>query len=195
MPPLTITKWVQEQLKEEVKKALLCIDATAGKGQDTLFLLEHMDTRGKVIAFDIQQEALDATLCRIKEQGQDAGRLDLILDGHEHMEKYAEAESVDVIMFNLGYLPGGSHKLATHYSTTIQAIEKGLVLLKPEGIMSICIYSGGDSGFEEREEVLNYLQHLNPKRYTVLVSSFFNKPNHPPIPVFIQKHNGEKFGD
>lgn len=103
------------------------------------------------------------------------------------MQKYAETESVDCIMFNLGYLPGGDHTIATKADTTIQALERGLNLLKPLGMISLAIYHGGDTGFAERDAVLNWLKQLDCKQYTVLVTDFYNRPNHPPLAVQIIK--------
>ena len=53
--------------------------------------------------------------------------------------------------------------------------------------MSLCIYSGQDSGFEERDALLNYLKTLDSKKYLVILSCYYNRPNHPPIPVLIRK--------
>ena len=53
--------------------------------------------------------------------------------------------------------------------------------------MSLCIYSGGDSGFTERDALLAYLKTLDSKRYLVILSSYYNRPNNPPIPVMIVK--------
>jgi hypothetical protein len=111
----------------------------------------------------------------------------LILDGHEHMKKYVKESEVSCIMFNLGYLPGGDHAIATKTQTSLEAIEKGLTLLKHGGIMSLCIYSGGDTGFEEKDAILRYIKELNPKEYTVIVNEYYNRENNPPIPVFIFK--------
>ena len=91
------------------------------------------------------------------------------------------------ICFNFGYLPGGDHHLATKTNTTIQAVEAGLGMLKTGGIMSICIYSGGDSGFEERDGVLEYLSQLDDRKYFIARQDFPNKKNNPPMPVFIIK--------
>lgn len=201
---ITITDWVHNQLEESVQEAEVCVDATVGKGKDTLFLLENMETKGRVIGFDIQKEALNTAEALLQEHGymveHNMKKVDvaervkgsksiaqLILDGHENMDRYILQDSVDIMMFNLGYLPGGDHALATRPETTIEAIGKGLSLLKCGGVMSVCIYSGGDSGFEERNQVLDYLEALDAKKYTVIVSRFHNKPNHPPIPVFIRR--------
>ena len=96
-------------------------------------------------------------------------------------------KAADLIMFNLGYLPGGDHSLATKPDTPLPALEKALALLKEGGLLSLMIYSGGDSGFEEKERVLAWLRELDPKRYMVLVEAFYNRPNNPPLPVFVRK--------
>ena len=44
-------------ISEHVKSGDVCIDATAGRGRDTLFLCELVGEEGKVFAFDIQEEA------------------------------------------------------------------------------------------------------------------------------------------
>ncbi len=65
---------------------------------------------------------------------------------------------------------------------------KGLRILKPGGMMSLCIYSGGDTGFEEKEVLLTYMRTLPAKEYTVIVNEYYNRMNHPPMPVFIFKN-------
>lgn len=163
-----------------------CIDATAGKGNDTEFLCRLVGTAGQVLAFDIQQDAVDATNKRLFANGlSEIGTA--ILESHANMHLYAEKETVDCIMFNFGYLPGGDHSLCTHADSSILAIEHGLSLLKKQGMMSLCIYSGGDTGFEERDAILAYLKQLDPKKYMVLLSCYYNRPNHPPIPAFVLK--------
>ncbi len=181
---ITITDWIHKVLENYISLGDLCIDATMGKGNDTLFLCQQTGRTGEVSAFDIQEAALKFTKEKLEKHGMTA---ELILDGHEHMGNYFQSETVQCIMFNLGYLPGGDHHLATKAETSIQAFEEGFSLLKPGGIMSICIYSGGDSGFEERDQVLEYLKTLDDKKYFVVRQDFPNKANHPPMPIFILK--------
>lgn len=54
--------------------------------------------------------------------------------------------------------------------------------------MSLCIYSGGDTGFEEKERILDYLRELPAREYTVIVNAYYNRANNPPIPAFIFKN-------
>lgn len=103
------------------------------------------------------------------------------------MSSYAKENSVSCITFNLGYLPGGDHTMATKSDSSIAALTQGLSLLKKGGLISLCIYSGGDSGFEERDAVLTWLATLDPHKYLVIRSDYYNRPNHPPIPVLIIK--------
>lgn len=75
--------------------------------------------------------------------------------------------------------------MATHAETSIAAMEQALTLLKKGGLMSLCIYSGGDSGFEEKDRILSWLKTLDFKKYLVIRSDYYNRPNHPPIPVLV----------
>ena len=183
---MTITDWVHSVLSVSIEEGDFCIDATAGKGKDTLFLCEQVGENGKVLAFDIQKDAIEQAENLIRDHGCQ-NRVQFLLEGHENMDKYAEKESASVILFNLGYLPGGNHNLATKESTTLEAAQKGLSILRKQGVMCICIYSGGDSGFSEKEAVLAWAEQLPAKVYDVISCPFMNKPNNPPLPVFIRK--------
>ncbi|MDY3250948.1 MAG: class I SAM-dependent methyltransferase [Candidatus Choladocola sp.] len=179
-----ITAWCRRMMRDHISEGAFCIDATMGNGNDTEYLCRLAGPTGRVLAFDVQQQALDATRRRLQESLPWCN-YELILDSHSHMEQYAGPESADCIAFNLGYLPGGDHGLATKPETTIEALSQGLSILKKNGIMSVCIYSGGDSGFEEKEAVLSWMKGLDCSRYLVLVTQYYNRPNHPPVPAAI----------
>lgn len=182
----TITDWIHQILSLYITEGDFCIDATAGKGKDTLYLCQQVGTTGKVLAFDIQKEAIEAAKKRICESGYEKN-VQFILGGHEGMDAYSEEESAAVILFNLGYLPGGDHSIATRKDTTLEALEKSIKILKKQGILCVCIYSGGDTGFEEKDAVLQWVKELPAREYDVIACPFVNKPNHPPMPVFIRK--------
>ncbi len=186
MKKYQITQWCHHWISEHVKEGDLCIDATAGNGNDTLVLCELVGKSGKVFAFDIQKIAVENTKRLLDERGV-LKRAEVILGSHLHMEQYAEENTVSCITFNFGYLPGGDHALSTKKESSIAAIHQGLRLLKKGGMMSLCIYSGGDSGFEERDGIMQELKRLDSKKYLVIVSEYYNRPNNPPIPAMIIK--------
>lgn len=181
-----VTEFVHHMIKDYIKEGDICIDATAGNGNDTVFLCSLVKEKGKVIALDIQEKAIQQTSLLLQEKGfSDIGKV--ILDSHVHINSYAKEDTIACIIFNLGYLPGGDHKIATNPESTLIAIERGLKLLKKDGILSVLIYSGKDSGFAERDIVLSYLEKLDSKKYLVIVSQYYNRINQPPIPVQIIK--------
>ncbi|MDO4338838.1 MAG: class I SAM-dependent methyltransferase [Eubacteriales bacterium] len=186
MDNLLITQWCARFIREQVKEGDFCIDATMGNGNDTLLLSQLCKETGKVLAFDIQKQALEHTAKRLLDaKAPDNYRL--VLDSHANMKNYAKPDTASCIVFNLGYLPGGDHKKATHKNSTISALNQALDILKKGGLLSLCIYSGRDSGFEERDAVLEWLKALESRKYLVIKSDYYNRPNHPPIPVLVIK--------
>lgn len=173
-------------ISEHVKPGDFCIDATAGRGRDTAFLCSLVGENGRVLAFDIQPEAVESAQRLLEREGFSAiGRV--VQDSHSNMERYADAGTASCVTFNFGWLPAGDHNIFTRAETSIPAIEQGLRLLKPGGLMSLCIYYGRECGFDERDALLEYLETLDSREFTVLACRFANRPNNPPIPVLIWK--------
>lgn len=61
-------------IASRVHEGDICIDATAGRGNDTAYLCGLAGESGKIIAFDIQQEAIDSTAKLLEEKGFQAVR-------------------------------------------------------------------------------------------------------------------------
>lgn len=177
---------IDRVLRENVHEGDICIDATAGRGFDTKLLCELVGESGHVTAFDIQQEAVDSTRKLLADSGL-ISRADVLLRSHSEMDELFAEESVDCITFNFGWLPKGDHNIFTRPETSIAAIEKGLRLLRSDGIMTLIIYYGRETGFEERDAILSYLPTLDPRSCTVVEMPFVNRPNCPPIPIVIFK--------
>lgn len=169
-----------------VRPGDLCIDATAGRGRDTVLLAELTGPGGKVHALDIQPAALEATRRLAEERGV-SSRVETHLLTHARVGEIAAPGTVGCIVFNLGWLPGGDHALHTEKESTLQALEQSLELLRPGGVLSLCIYYGRENGYGERDGVLRWLEGLDDRLYNVLVLTFPNRGNDPPIPVFILK--------
>lgn len=175
---------VHDFLRRKVKPGAFCIDATAGKGRDTALLCRLAGEQGKVLAFDIQEDAVTQTRERLAAAGLAA---EVVQDSHANMECYAECGTVDCIVFNFGRLPGGDPRIFTTEQTSIPAIDAGLKLLKPGGVMALALYYGKENGYAERDAVLAYLRGLDDRAYTVLVCDWLNRRNDPPLPLFIWK--------
>lgn len=177
---------IHRVISEKVQPGDICIDATAGRGNDTLFLAKLVGETGHVTAFDIQQDAVDSTKELLAANGM-SDRADVLLKSHSEMDEAAEENTVSCITFNFGWLPKGDHNVFTNKSTSIPAIEKGLKLLKSGGVMTLIIYYGRETGFEERDALLEYLPTIDSSRFTVIEMPFVNRPNCPPIPILILK--------
>ena len=171
-------------LREHVKPGDICIDATAGRGFDTRLLCELTGETGRVIAFDIQPDAVASTEALLAENGLHA---EVHLDSHANMEQYAEAGTVSCAVFNFGWLPGGSHDIFTHADSSIAALNAALRLLRVGGALCLCIYYGGANGFSERDALLDYLSALESRYYTVLEMRFPNRTGCPPFCVIVTK--------
>jgi tRNA G37 N-methylase Trm5 len=173
-------------LSEHIKPGDICIDATAGRGKDTLFLAGLVGETGNVTAFDIQEAAVESTRELLREHGM-GSRTNVLLESHEKMAEHAAPGTVSAITFNFGWLPGGDHNVFTHPESSIAAIKAGLPLLRDEGIMTLIIYYGRETGFAERDALLAFLPTIDSDVYTVVEMPFVNRANCPPIPIIILK--------
>ncbi len=175
---------VHDFLKRTVREGDFCIDATAGKGRDTALLCRLTGSGGRVLAFDVQEEAVRQT-CALLEQEQLCAEVHL--DSHANMAHYAAPETVDCVVFNFGRLPGGDPTRFTTAETSLPAIDAGLSLLKKGGVMALALYYGKENGYAERDAILAHLRGLDDRRYTVLGCEWLNRRNDPPLPIFIWK--------
>lgn len=155
------------------------VDATCGRGNDTLFLAEHFS---QVFAFDIQDEAIKSTEALTK----DYNNVKIIKDSNEFICTYVNQE-IDAVMYNLGYLPKGDKKITTNASTTIKSIDNVLKNLAINGVITIICYPGHDEGMKESIALEKYLKGLNQKEYDVIKYDFINQINNPPYLLAIRK--------
>lgn len=177
--------WAQALLEGALFPGAQAVDATAGNGRDALWLCERVENSGRVYAFDVQKEALDRTRALLSAHCME-GRAELILSGHEAMEKYV-AGPVDAIVFNLGWLPGGEKGVTTRVGTTRMAVEAAARLLKPAGLMTICIYPGHSEGARELRALTEWASALDPSRFDVILKKYMNQKNDPPQLIAVRK--------
>lgn len=161
------------------------IDCTLGNGHDAISLAQLIGETGKLIGFDIQQDAVDRTRKALAEENL-MDRCELHCAGHEHILDFVH-EKVKCIVFNLGWLPGGDKRITTHWETTRKAIEGALKLLLPMGILTICAYPGHEEGNHERHELAAFFSDLRPQEFNVLHQRFLNAGEGAPECFIVQR--------
>jgi len=161
------------------------VDATAGNGKDTLFLAEKVGSSGLVYAFDIQQEALKKTEDLLKKAGL-SERVKYFNDGHEKMIDYIDGP-VNAVIYNLGYLPGGDHRVTTTRQKTEISFKQALTLLAPGGVIIVVLYPGHPEGREEKEMMMPLCRSLDPEHFSTIHLHLLNKVGTPPELIAVQK--------
>lgn len=183
-----VLPYSHELLQNTLKEGDFVIDGTCGNGHDTLTLAKLVGPSGHVLAFDIQEQAIQNTEKLLKENNIE--NVTLIQDSHSKVENYFHEDMLNNIggaIFNLGYLPGGDHQIVTKGDTTIKAIKSILAHLKKGRLIVLVVYYGHDGGKEEKDQLLAFLQNIDQKQYHVLQYQFINQRNNPPFLLAIEK--------
>lgn len=188
-PLSRIVSWSQQLLAEVLSPGDLAVDLTAGNGYDTLMLGRSVGPAGRVLAFDLQPEALQNSSARLQADGLEVRRLkapsaasppgvSLILASHADLADWCN-EAPRAIIANLGYLPGGDRSLITRPESTLAALQAGCRLLAAGGRMAIVVYSGHPGGRDEAEVVEGFFAGLNESEFEVLRLEVANRPQAP----------------
>jgi SAM-dependent methyltransferase len=137
------------------------VDATCGNGHDTLLLARLVGDHGHVWGFDIQPQAVVETGRRLA-KAELSSRVTLLQIGHEELAEHV-SEPAHVVLFNLGYLPGGDRSIITRLDTTSIALKQSLQLLDSGGVVMITVYPGHSGGAEERSAAESWAAGLDPR--------------------------------
>ena len=172
-------------LRQVLSEGDTAIDATMGNGHDTESLCRLVGPSGHVYAFDVQAQAVENTRQRLTSAGL-ADRAVLFHLGHEHMADTVPAP-VRLVMFNLGWLPGGDHTVTTRLQTTLSAVDQALRLLLPGGVLVLCAYPGHEEGARELQALISFFSSLPPQQYNVLRQTFLNAGPGAPECFVVQK--------
>jgi len=172
---MSLTRQAHQIIRDHAEKypIQLAIDATCGNGHDTLFLSQISQ---RVFGFDVQEES----------------NVELFHTGHENIQTVLSdtktTESIDVAIFNLGYLPKGNNpEITTHAESSTQAISKSLSHLKPNGIISLLCYRGHDGGAEEFMRIKQLLNDLDSKKWKIAIYESSKATDITPILLIITK--------
>ena len=175
----------RDALLRAVRKGDIVADATMGNGHDTLFLAELVGPDGRVYAFDVQESALESTRKLLSEHGM-ANRVSLFLRSHAELSAAVPA-GLSAVVFNLGWLPGGDHRITTLCDSTRKAVPAALGCLKPGGIVTVCVYPGHAEGKKELEMLVPIVSSLSNREFNVLRQVFPNAGPGAPECFIIQK--------
>lgn len=177
-------------ITEVVESGDVVVDATCGRGHDTIFLAQLVGKQGKVYAFDIQGIAIETTW-RLLQANNTLHNVMLIKDNHRNLDAYIP-DRIKAFMFNLGYLPGGDHSVKTEGINTLKALEKAVKMLDNNGVITIVSYPGHPGGQEELSSIMAYLTGLPQKDFEISHIDFINQINNPPQITILQKMTGGK---
>ena len=162
------------------------IDATCGNGKDTLFLSKLLPN-GKIFCFDIQKKAIENTFSLLKENLEKdfTKRIFFINNSHEDFSSIEKSIPIKLIVYNLGYLPGGDKNITTKTSSTLESINNALKIITQDGAISITCYPHKE-GLKEQEAILKFLESLNSPKYSICFHKWINKKNVPNL-IWIRK--------
>lgn len=169
-------------ISQYLKPGDTAIDATCGNGHDTQALAEM--GAGKIYAFDVQEMAINNTRELLERENIPLDNIHLILDSHANMCNYIN-DKVQVIVFNLGYLPTADKSVTTNTASTISAVSEAMKLIKKDGLICISMYSGHPGGQEEKQALLDFAESLDSRTWHVAYINMKNQRNNPPEVLLI----------
>lgn len=165
-------------------KDLTFIDATCGMGNDTLFLANLLNNKGSIIAYDIQEIAINST----KEKLSKFNNVIYRNESHENLDN-----EFDLIIYNLGYLPNHDKTITTTSISTLNSLTKALKLVdsKEDYLIIIVLYPGHFEGKKESLVIDEYCYNLDSSKYLVCKYMNYNRPTSPFI-ITISKNKFKK---
>jgi SAM-dependent methyltransferase len=186
----SVLQFAKLLIEERVRPGEAVIDATVGKGNDTLFLAQLTGPHGRVFGFDIQAEAIAFAQKKIRDQLLSNDTIQWIFRSHEFMLEEIDIAwhgQIGAVMFNLGYLPGFDHDITTTIRATITGLDAAIRLLRTGGLITIVAYTGHIGGREEADAVEQWVSQLPQSQFNVLSYRFINQKNNPPFLVAVEK--------
>ncbi len=166
------------------------IDATCGNGHDTLALANLCvnDSCGTLYAIDKQSNAIASTrqLLQSHLTPGHLHRIHLIQGCHSRFPDTLTPQSVKLIVYNLGYLPGGNKTITTETATTLASVQHALSLLMPGGCLSITLYPGHAEGEVEQQQLIPLLRQLDATKWNCCHHQWINRRAGSPSLLLVQ---------
>jgi hypothetical protein len=139
------------------------VDATLGNGHDAASLAQCVGPSGHVWGFDVQAAALDSARARLG----DHPAFEAIHADHARLAEQLPEEArrrLRAVVFNLGYLPGGDHRVTTTPDSTLKALAAAIEWLADGGVLCCTCYPGHQGGESECHAVLDWFDSLPSHR-------------------------------
>lgn len=172
-------QYMHRLLKEED----WAIDATCGNGHDTLELTRILHKKGAVIGIDIQHDAIAKTRTLLESQfpKEDLSHVSLFCQSHADFPQLCFEHPIRLVVYNLGYLPGGNKGLTTLTESTLESVRQALKFIMPGGAVLITCYPGHAEGAKEEKALQEELSKLSPMQYNICVHKFINRTSSPSL--------------
>lgn len=169
--------------KKHLKSGNRVIDATLGNGKDALFLASLIlpSEKGFLWGIDIQEIALQRASALLQSSLSVSVWEKICLIQRSHEDLSWVGQKVDLIVYNLGYLPGSDKTITTQTEVTLKSIQSGLSLLKKGGAMSLMLYPGHKEGKKEQIQILSLAHSLSSKEYRITLHSSLQNPLAPSL--------------
>lgn len=160
---------IEDFINKYFHNNMILIDATCGRGNDTIFMANLIKQNGHVYSYDIQEEAINYTNNLLS-----SGNIKNVTTNLKSHENILENE-FDLVIFNLGYLPQGDKTITTKHETSLIAIQNLVDKMKKfnhNALIIIVLYPGHKEGLIESKIIDNFVKTLPSCDY--LVTKFLN---------------------
>lgn len=187
---------VRQAVLESVRlsEADIAVDATCGRGSDTITLARALGNSGTVYAMDIQRDAIAETVTRYEQiaKQESLAKLVPMCRSHEDLAVLGlKPLSVAAVVYNLGWYPanGADRSIITKTDTTVNSLESALRFVKKCGAVIVTTYVGHDGGQEEALAVDKWVSQLNSKTWSCAFVQFPNRVAAPSVHVIVRQRD------
>lgn len=134
------------------------IDATCGNGKDSHFLANLLP-QGHLYSIDIQKIAIEKAKKSFHHPN-----VSYLLQSHATLP---DVPDLRLVVYNLGYLPGGNKKITTQVDSTMSSLEAAKQKISPGGAISILCYPGHLEGALEEKAVSDWIEQLSSEKWSL----------------------------
>lgn len=171
--------------KQLVSPGDTVVDATCGNGYDALLLaqLALKEPLGSVWLLDIQSTALENSRQLLEKSlsVEALKRVEFVVGSHANFPSSLARDSVKLVVYNLGYLPGGDKSLTTCVETTLASVKEASLLIQEGGALSITCYPGHPEGAREEQALLEMVSQWDPRIWSVCHHRWCNRSKSPSL--------------